>query len=312
MASRFSWVALSAALLASNWSTPLLAQVDPKSGPNFEVNRSRVTMNFAGACSKSSTVIVPTVYLNVEARNSTSARKGNMAQGGLGLKARVFAEGMDKAWLQGMAKTIQDDLVAKLRAAGKTVLTFDDIRSEAASAPRMAPNPKYALPTHNTRFAKDIDFVSVAPSDEQAVDYGMLGAQKPWETIANAHGAVVIVPEIWLTMPQVGSEFSSRWDGVEGKITFDPQMRLFAANLYSGGKAGGCLVVVPEHGGRPAALVAGAMQKLGQDSADYGDYTRGTADFAFVVNRGAVETGALAVGRSFNDLVRDVVVTGKK
>lgn len=283
------------------------------SGPAFQINRDRVTMNFASACSKSQTVIVPTVYINIEARNSTTARGGSVIDGGMRLKSRVFVEGMDQAWLQGMARAIQDDLVAQLRAAGKTVLTWDDVKDSVAGAARMADNPKFGLPTHNSRFAKDVDFVSVSPSSEQALDYGTTGPAGLFHAAASDNNAEVLVPEIWLTMPQVGSQFTSNWSGMEGSITFDPSMRLFAANLYSEGpKGSGCLIVVPEHGGRIPAPVAGHMVKLAEDLDNWGDYRRSAADFAFTVDRDAVQTGTMAVGKSFNKLITDVAVKGKK
>ena len=128
--------------------------------PPFEINMDRVEIAHKSEFAESKTYFIPTVYLRIAAKSTTSIRNGNASA-----KMRIFTEGLDKAMLQGLAKKVYDDLVAKVRAAGYTVLTYDDLKADLAGVDRMKPNPKFGYPTKFFTVGSPIDFAIVTPSD---------------------------------------------------------------------------------------------------------------------------------------------------
>lgn len=72
-------------------------------------------------------------------------------------------------------------------------------------------------------------------------------------------------------------------------------------------KGAWCSIIVPEHGDRLPAPVAGTFQQLGTSTDDYGEWSVKRGDWSFVVDDAAFRTGAQAVGRSFGKLVTDAM-----
>jgi len=203
-----------------------------------------------------------------------------------------------------------------MRAAGYTVLTFDDVRGDVADKARMASNPRYGMPTHGQRAFPGIDFVVVTPNDEQALDYGLMGPQANYGKAAQHTGATLLLPEVFLTLPQLSGSANTgqwlSWRTSEAKISFDPAMHLAGANVYGAtAKGGWCSIAVPEHGARWPAPVAGEFRELSVTTEDYGDWSTKRGDFTFVVDDAAFRTGALAVGHSLGRLITDAM-SGRK
>ena len=293
--------------------TTTTAQAQQFSGASFEINRERVKFGGIGSCAKSATFLVPTTYLYVAVRNSLSAG------GGLGFakaKARVFIQGLRKSELQALAAKVQGEIVGGLRGAGYTVLTFDDVRGDVADKGRMDANPRYGAPTHDARGFPGIDFVVATPSDEQTLDYGLMGPQSNFSKAAARTGATLLLPEVYLTLPQLGASASRTetmtWRGSDARISFDPSMHLAGATIWGlTAKGAWCSIVIPEHGQRLPAPVAGQFQELGVSEDDYGDWGVKRGDYSFVVDNDAFDTGVMAVGRSLGRLVADSM-SGKK
>lgn len=290
-----------------------VAQAQAFSGAAFEINRDRVRLGGIGSCAKGTTYLIPTLYLHVTARNTQHAGGG---LGNAGSKARVFVQGPDKAALQQLAAQIHADIVGQMRAAGFTVLTFDDVKADVADRGRMESNPRYGMPTHGARAFPGIDFVVVTPTDEQALDYGMMGPQANFGKAATHVNATLLLPEVFLTLPQLGASASKSegltWRSSEAKISFDPAMHLAGANVYGAtAKGAWCSILVPEHGGRLPAPVAGEFREISVVRDDYGDWSTKRGDFTFMVDDAAFRTGALAVGRSLGRLITDTM-SGRK
>jgi hypothetical protein len=293
--------------------TATVAQAQAFSGAAFEINRDRVRLGTIGSCAKGTTYLIPTLYLHVTARNTQHAGGG---LGNAGSKARVFVQGPDKAELQALAAQIHADIVAQMRSAGFTVLTFDDVKADLADKGRMESNPRYGMPTHGQRAFPGIDFVVVTPNDEQALDYGLMGPAANYGKAAQHSGATLLLPEVFLTLPQLGASASSSqgltWRSSEAKISFDPAMHLAGANVYgSTAKGAWCSILVPEHGTRLPAPVAGEFREIGVVRDDYGDWSTKRGDFTFVVDDAAFRTGTLAVGHTLGRLITDTM-SGRK
>lgn len=298
-----------AAGLAVMLAAPTQASQQTFNNANFEINRERVRFGTVGACAKSTTFLIPTTYLYVTARTAIKAGGGIS---GVTAKARVFVEGPGKAELQQLAKRIQDQIVGDMRAAGYAVLTFNDVRGDVADKARMEANARYGMPTHSARAYPGTDFVVAAPSDEQALDYGLSGPAANFGKASQRTGATLLVPEIYLTMPQLGAAANtsngSVWRTSSASISFDPSMHLAAANVYGAtAKGGWCSILVPEHGVRVPASHAGDFQELSVVEDDYGEWGRKRGDFAFVVDDRAFQTGVLATGRTLSHLIVDTM-----
>lgn len=268
----------------------------------FEINPQRVHYMAANKCARAGTYIVPSFYLYIEARNRTSAQdKFTRA------KARIYVQGLTKSQVQGLARTLYDDFVARLRATGATVLTYDDIRAEAASFSRKSVNEKFGMPTRSDRGGV-IDYIIAAPSDEQTIDWGMTGITFPYRAMAKAHNAAVIIPEITYTMPQVGASARNTaafgWLSQQSNIVVDPAMK-FSAGMMNGMPAdlGWCNIQVEEHGARLAAESAGTIERIGRDEMNAGEWSVLKTDYAFNVDAQAFRNGVLRVGYAFNGLM---------
>jgi hypothetical protein len=298
------------ALLALAITAASAMPVQAQPVPPFEINLQRLRDANSRKCANAGTYIVPTMYIYAEVRNRTSAQdKFTRA------KARIYTQGLEKSGLQQLARTLYDDLVAKLRANGATVLTYDDIKAEAASFGRKSPNPKYAMPTWSDRNST-MDFLVAAPSDEQAIDWGMTGITFPYRAMAKAHNAAVIIPEITFTMPQVGASARNNVSfGVlsrDAEINVDPAMKLYGAMMNGmPSDLGWCNLQVQEHGVRLAAESVGTFEKIAEDHFQTGtgiyastdDWNVLRTDYAFTIDQQAFRTGVLRVGYAVNGLI---------
>lgn len=284
------------------------AQAQNFNGTSFEINRERVRLGTIKTCAKNETYLVPTAYLYVTIRNSLSAG------GGLGAakaKARVYIDGLRKSELQGLAANIQDQIVTQLRAAGYKVLTYDDVKSDVADKERMKPNPRYSIATHDSRAFPGMDFAVASPTDEQTLDYGLLGPQANFGKAAQRTGATLLLPEVYITLPQLGAQANKTqtltWRSSSASISFDPAMHMAGANVYgSTAKGGWCSILVPEHGGRVPALVAGEFKELSVSEEKLGDdWSTRRGDYSFVVDNAAFDTGVNTVSKTLAHLVVD-------
>lgn len=282
----------------------LAALIGPaRAADPFPLNEDRIKVvnekNF-----RSETYVIPTLYLHIAARIQTDAKNE-----GASTKARVFVEGMTKSMVQDLAKGIYDDLVARIRAEGHKVLAYEDLKSELGAMARMTPNPKFGMPTKLFDKGPGIDFMIVTPSDEQAFDYDFArGPTWPWRDLVKARNAVLIVPQIHFTLPQVWAEKGGSLFSSSITLKSDPALKLYGATVHCmPADLGWCSIQVQEHGKRLAAENVGAMQKLAEDryegakTGGMADWVRTVADFAFVIDPPAFSTGVQRVGLAINE-----------
>lgn len=277
------------------------------SGASFEINRPRVEMGGIGACARSATYLVPTVYLYIAARTKVGAG-GTLRS--VGVRATVYTDGLTKSGIQSMAAQMHNEIVSQLRAAGATVLTFDDVRDDVSGKARMAINPRYGMPTKDMRQFPGIDFFVATPNDEQAVDFGMMGPQALYGAAAKRTGATLLMPQVWLTLPQLSATASASegftWRSTSAGINGSPAMKLAGAWINGlNAKGAWCSITVPEHGTRLPAPVAGTFHELSSSTDSYGDWSIKRGDWSFAVDPAAFQTGGQAVARSLGKLVGD-------
>jgi hypothetical protein len=303
-----------AAAMAALLATSAVAPAQNFNGTSFEINRERVKLGTIKTCAKNAVYLIPTTYLYVTIRNSLSAG------GGLGAakaKARVYIEGLRKSELQGLAASVQNEIIAQLRTAGYKVLTYDDVKGDVADKERMKTNPRYGIATHDSRTFPGMDFAVATPTDEQTLDYGLMGPQSNFGKAAQRTGATLLLPEIYITLPQLGAQANKTqtltWRSSSASISFDPAMHMAGANVYGAtAKGGWCTILVPEHGQRVPALVAGEFKELSVSEEKYGDdWSTKRGDYSFVVDNAAFDAGVVTVGKTLARLVVDSMNGGK-
>lgn len=292
-------LALASLAILGALPAPLSAQdVTP-----FEINMQRVRFGGPRNCAPTKTYIVPTVQLYIQARNTGWAKNG-----GAEAKARVFTVGLEKRDLQRLAKRIQDDLIAKLRATGNTVITYDEIKADPdiAGARRRDDNPKYGMPTQGFRAFPGSDFVVVGPSDEQVFGSDFLGGPPlgKFTNTIRSKNATLVFPEIYLGTPVMIPGKGGGGSIREAKLGISPALKLFAANIWrTPPKLGWCNIAVAEHGMKMVWPAVGDVQPIGEEVNDYGAWSRKNGDFAFVLDQGEFAAAVLSAGYGVNDLI---------
>ncbi|MEO8382519.1 MAG: hypothetical protein ABI779_22860 [Acidobacteriota bacterium] len=187
----------------------------------FEVNMERVKFSaFGGNSGTTTTYLIPTVNLQVSVAGAVWAKAGRTKA-----HARYYVDGMSKEMLQALAKDIQDDLVTRLRGAGYTVLTYDDVKSEpeVVSHQRNTIDKEYGVPTTGGfdlpgGFGKPVKFALVSPSDEQSFDSPIQGPAWWLRGIAKAKNLTVIVPELTFNAADVRRGFQHGVQGLSRRL----------------------------------------------------------------------------------------------
>jgi hypothetical protein len=268
----------------------------------FEINMDRVKVSsFGGNFGGTGTYIVPAVRVRVSVQGSVWAKSGGAKAHG-----KYFVAGIDRDEMQGLAKTLQDDVVTKLRAAGYTVLTYDDIKSDAdvSSLSLDKPDSRYGLPTSGG-LGTPVTFVDATPSDAQSFAKPVQGPAWSFRGLSKSKNATVIIPELTFTTPQMfGQAETSAWTDKAG-ISTDPAMIFEGATVYGiTPKGGGPAIAVQRHGKRTAADVAGKITKASEDNyhvAHVSEFT--TGDFVMELDKPVFTGGILRVGYAMNDLI---------
>ncbi len=290
----------SAILFASAIAASAAAQ-SPSMKP-FEINMDRVKVSsFGGNFGTTTTYLIPTLRVRVSVQGSVWAKKGGAKAHG-----KYFVSGIDHDMMQGLAKTLQDDLVTKMRVAGYTVLTYDDIKSEpdVAGISLDKIDSRYGLPTSGG-LGMPVTFADATPTDAQAFAKPIQGPAWPFRGISKTKDLTVIVPELTFTTPQMfGQTETSAYTDKAG-ISTDPSMIFEGAAVYGvNPKGGGPAITVQRHGKRPAADVAGKITKMNEDTMHVAHVLESTSgDFVMDLDKAAFTDGILRVGLAMNDLI---------
>lgn len=281
----------------------------------FEVNMDRVkATKFGGSFSDTKVYFVPTVNLMISAySNVWSQKKNSLSGANAQAHAKVYVKGLDKELVQGLAKNIQDDLIAKMRAAGCTVLTYDDMKAnpEIAGHGREAPDSKWGLPTTSE---DPHTFVIAAPSDEQVLSRGITGPAFWMKGIAKEKNLTAIVPDIFFVVPIAYGQGEVGYKRAEASVAVNPGMQLHKAMIYGINPKGGTPAIqIQTHGKRLASEAAGQLKKLSDDTTKFSaSWNRSSADYMFTLDPQAFSDGILRVGYAVNDVIVAEIKKGHK
>jgi hypothetical protein len=208
--------------------------------PLLEIPTSKVEAVGTGNLRGSTTILVPTVLLNVAADGSLFAVRQSAAAETP--EYRFTVKGLDKAFLQGLAQKAQDDFVQRLRAKGLIVLTYADLQDHDAvlGLGRLKTKGARLLPYRNDRFSA-ANYLIATPSDEQAFKASNLGNAATFRDVARELRASVIVPEYWINAPQVWGEKGEGYKSAFKETNVAPGLDLYSAYFWllnSDGAAG--------------------------------------------------------------------------
>jgi hypothetical protein len=268
----------------------------------FELNMDRVKVSaFGGNFAQTKTYLIPTYTVQVSSLGSVWAKAGRTKA-----HAKYYVSGLDKAVMQGLSKKLQDDLVAKMRSAGYTVLTYEDVKGEpdVSSHGLLKIDSRYGLPTGGGLGAP-VTFVIANPTDAQAFEAPIQGPSWWLRGISKAKDLTVIVPELTFTTPQMFGQASSTATVDSAGISTDPRMIFEGAKIYGMNPKGGQPAIqVQQHGKRTAADVAGKITKISEDRTGVSHVFETTVDdYVMELDPAVFTDGVLRVGFAVNDMI---------
>lgn len=288
------------------------------------------------------TVVVPTAYVKFLVDGKVFVSKQGSALSTLGggnansvkASAKYKVNGMNKALAQEIAKKAYDDFVAKLRASGYTVLTYDDIkdRDYVKKAARDKGDAKWGLPVESPIGSSDVYLVA-APTDEQQIKIGFTGAFAEFISLGKPRfkDATVIIPTYTIVSPQVWGETGSSYSSISAGIKTAAGMNLQSASAMWMGKpktrmGGGnmpgvvtkaAVINITEKAGElvkaadTTPTAANALSKGLSMLSGAGSISSNSADYVFNLDRSAYTAGALKGITDFNAEVAKAAANAK-
>lgn len=288
------------------------------------------------------TVVVPTAYVKFLVDGKVFVSKQGSALSTLGggnansvkASAKYKVSGMDKVLAQRIAKQAYDDFVARLRASGYTVLTYDDIkdRDYVKKAARDKGDPKWGLPVESPVGSSDVYLVA-APSDDQQIKIGFTGPFAEFISMGKPRfkDATVVIPTYTIVAPQVWGETGGGFNRIEAGIKTAAGMNLqYASALWmgkpktrmGGGNAAGvvtkaAVINITDKAGElvkaadTTPTAANALSKGLSVLTGAGSISASSADYVFNVDPGAYTAGALKGITDFNAEVARAAASAK-
>lgn len=285
------------------------------------------------------TVVVPTAYVKflVQGKTSISSKGGYQIgkdSNTVKASAKYTVVGIDKAFARQISKRVYDDFVAKLRAAGYKVLTYDDIKDldGIKKAARDKGDAAWGLPMETPRGTSD-DYIVAAPSDAQQFEVGMRGVFWEFSSMGKPiiKDATVIIPTYTITSPQVWGKGDASYSTISAEINTAPGMNLFSAyaawmgapkTRMGGGNHPGVMtkaqvINITEKAGEmvksadTTSNVANAISKGLSLLGGGGSITGSSAEYTFTLDRNAYMAGVLKGTGEFNDVVGKVAAAAK-
>ncbi len=294
-------------LLLAVAATAARAEMKP-----FELNMDRVKVSDPKGLN-AKTYFVPSFNLAVSYAGSVWAQSkagGSNAQA----HGKFYVRGLDKALLQGLAQKLQDDLVAKLRALGATVLTYDDLKAEAliVGHGRLTPDAKWGFPTFNL---DPLSYLRVSPTDAQAFERGLSASPIFWvHPLSKEKNLITLLPEIVFTVPQMWGEVEAGYKRDSAGIAVNSAMMLMNSYVYVDNPQGSFTgIMVQQHGKRLASEVTGTVKLMNEDKTEFSKaWQRSSTDWVMTLDQQAFSDGVLRVGYAINTMVADQVKKVRK
>lgn len=321
-----SIVAVAAALTATGCglmkATGIMKEPPPNTVVMLQVDRAK-------AFADSDTIVIPTLYLRLPVEGKVSAHMETSALNNVGRSgsgggataiARYKVDGLDKALAQEIAKAGYDDLVAKLRADGFKVLTFDDIKNQEAVSgqSRYSADAAYGLPVEDGQLV-------ATPTDEMALKPGMgNNLLSPYMHFGKSRltEGTILMPTFTLISPLAKTDTNSSG----ASVALYPGMVMsngFVSLLTHGGGWGsaklkkwvfglsdgvGTIVKTADttsHAANALGKTLSMLTGFGSNNVKSGAYT-------MTIDRAAYRDAAIKALKEFNDELAKVAAASKK
>lgn len=281
------------------------------------------------------TVVIPTLYLTLltDGRVAATRQSGLFQAGNNTAKASASyrVAGLDKGFAQQLAQAAYDDLVAQMRQAGYTVLTYADVKDRdfmKAAARDTALGP-LGLPTKSEG---GNNFAVAAPSDEQLFKYSFAGgdlAEFQSGGKSRFTDATLLFPQYTFVAPQAWAEGARGYKSVSAEANVAPGMNLLSARLtWMGQPKSRMMRGIPgvatteqvinttEKAGELTKVADTTPQTANAVSSVLGMFGGGTiqkssAEYQLAIDREAFAAGVLNGVRAFNAEVAKAAAAAK-
>lgn len=316
------------AVMAAQMTASAANEASP--GVSAALSLKTGSVNVEDLVDYSKTVVVPTAYVKFLVEGSVFVSKSGSALQSLGggsantvnAGAAYTVQGIDADYARGIARQAYDDFVAKLRGAGYTVLTYDDIKDRdyvAGAARDTKPDAKWGLPLEKAVGAKE-SYIVAAPSAEQQFKIGFTGIFAEFTKYGKPkfQDATVIIPTYVINAPQAWGETGSGYKSIEAGVNVAPGMNLQTASATWMGKPKTRMMT-----GIPGVTLsepvinisekAGELAKVDKTSkggnalskglsllSGAGSISQNRAEYTYTIDREAYARGALAGIGGFN------------
>lgn len=290
------------------------------------------------------TIVVPTVYVKflvdgkvfVSKQGSALSTLGGGSANSVKASAKYKVVGLDKTLAQSIAKQAYDDFVKRMRDAGYTVLTYDDIKDrdyvrEAARYSAKDVDAEWGLPVESPVNTSD-KYLIATPGDDMQFKIGFTGvfAEFMKRGKPKFEDATVVIPQYTIVAPQVWGETDSGYNRISAGINTAPGMNLQYANaswmgkprVRMGGKVAG---VITKNYVTNITEKAGEMVKVEDTTPNAangiskalslfggGSIKASSANYTLTVDPKAYTEGALNGITAFNAEVATFAQTAKK
>ncbi len=276
------------------------------------------------------TLIVPTAYVTLvtDGRVHASKQSGILQRGNASAHAAANfkSRGLDKAYAQQLARAAQDNLVAQLRSAGYTVLTYADVKDREVfrSAGRESGQVNASEGGLNT--------LTVAPSDEQLFKSGFAGGQFS-EFISGGRtrigDATLLIPQYTFHAPQAWAEGSRGYNSVSAAANVAHGMNMASARVswlgqpvtrmmrgIPGVATTKPVINVSEQVGKlsagtDASPTAGNALSSALSNFGAGDIQRSVTNYELTIDREAYAAGVMNGVQNFNGEVAKVAAAAR-
>jgi hypothetical protein len=276
------------------------------------------------------TLIVPTAYVTLvtDGRVHASKQSGLLQRGNASAHAAANfkSRGLDKAYAQQLARAAQDNLVAQLRAAGYTVLTYADVKDREVF--RGAGREGGQV----TASEGGLNTLTVAPSDEQLFKSGFAGGQFS-EFISGGKtrigDATLLIPQYTFHAPQAWAEGSRGYNSVSAAANVAHGMNMASARVsWLGQPVSRMMRGIPGvattkpvinvsekvgnlSAGTDASPTAGNALSSALSNFGAGDIQRSVTNYELTIDREAYAAGVMNGVQNFNGEVAKVAAATK-
>jgi len=192
-------------------------------------------------------------------------------------KGKFVVAGLDKAYLQSLAKQVQDDFVARLRAEGYTVITYDDVKgsAEVVGMKRYKADDEYGMPTGGGAPGSKNTYLVAFPSDEQAIDPPFQGYPWGFRKLLKELDATMMVPEFIVDAPLLTGAKKNGVASRGASVNVFPDMMMY-----------GYTPITTAGGAWGSVRMKDAFSDLGDDVGEIGEAKDDSPKFANALSAG--------------------------